>query len=149
MSADWVLVDTNVFVYATDEASPFCPAASAFLDVAGQGSFVACVAPQILLEFVSVVTNPKRVAVARSAEEAWTTAEAIADAFMVLQPPVDLFERALTLGRTLGMRKQDVFDLTLGLTALASDVTRVCTYDSSLFSKLPGLTAERPESFLT
>src|SRR5688572_25687456 len=57
MPAEHVLVDTNVFVYGADLASPHFPAASAFLDAVAAGSFHGCVTPQVLLEFVSVVTN--------------------------------------------------------------------------------------------
>jgi len=144
MSAERVLIDTNVLVYATDTASPHCPASSALLGAVAAGSFLACVAPQVLLEFVSVVTSPKRVASARTAEEAWLVADSFAQSFDVLAPPADLYQRASVLGRSLGLRTQDVFDLAIAVTALGSSVGIIYSYDPAVFSRVPGITVRVP-----
>jgi predicted nucleic acid-binding protein len=144
MSAERVLVDTNVFVYATDSASPHCPAASGFLDFIATGNFHGCVTPQVLLEFVSVVTNPKRVATVRTAEEAWDVADKIAASFTVLPPPDDLYARTSALGHSLNLARGHVFDLAIAVTALHSNVTTVWTFDVSVFTRVPGMTAHTP-----
>lgn len=144
MSAERVLIDTNVLVYATDSASPHCPAASAILAAAASGSFLGCVAPQILLEFVSVVTNPRRVVSVLAPADAWSAADSFTRAFTMLTPPADLFARVSALGRTLGTRAQDVFDLAIAVTALESDVRAIYSYDSTVFSRVPGMTVREP-----
>lgn len=141
MLADRVLIDTNVFVYATDESSPYHSSALAFIDAVGG---TGCVTPQVLFELVSVVTNPKRVARVRSTEEAWAVADLIASSLTVLVPPPDVFEQASRMGRAIGVHAHDVFDLAIGITALASGVRRVATFDSKVFSRVPGLSVERP-----
>jgi predicted nucleic acid-binding protein len=85
MSAERVLIDTNVLVYATDSASPRCPAASA-----------------------------------------------------------NLVARVSSLGTMLGTRAQDVFDLAIAVTALESDVRTIYSYDSTVFSRVPGVTVREP-----
>lgn len=144
MSAERVLIDTNVLVYATDSASPHCPAASALLAAAATGGFLGCVAPQILLEFVSVVTNHRRVASVRTPADAWSAADSFAQAFEMLTPPADLFARVALLGRTLGTRAQDVFDLAIAVTALESDVRAIYSYDSTVFSRVSGMSVREP-----
>jgi predicted nucleic acid-binding protein len=144
MPAERVLVDTNVFVYAADSTSPHCPAASDFLDAIAAGRFHGCVTPQVLFEFVSVVTNPKRVTVARTADEAWNVADRIAESFTVLPTPIDVYARASALGRSLDVARAHVVDLAIALTALYSNVTTVWTFDVSVFTRVPGLTAHTP-----
>ena len=144
MSVERVLVDTNVFVYATDTQSPHCPAASAFIDAVASGSFIGCVTPQVLLEFVSVVTNPKRVITVRTPEEAWAAADGFAASLSVVVPPEDLYARASKLAQSLKVARQDVFDLAIAITALYGDVSIVYTFDTSVFSRVPGMTVRTP-----
>ena len=59
MSAeDRALIDTNVLLYAGDQDSKYYPAANALCAAAAAGDVSACIAPQVLLEYVSIVTNP-------------------------------------------------------------------------------------------
>jgi predicted nucleic acid-binding protein len=135
MPGERVLIDTNVLVYATDTACPHCPASSALLGAVASGSLLAC---------VSVVSSPKRIASARPAEEAWGVADSFAQSFEVLMPPADLYQRASVLGRRLGLKMQDVFDLAIAITALESGVGVTCSYDSGVFSRVPGITVRVP-----
>jgi predicted nucleic acid-binding protein len=144
MSAERVLIDTNVFVYAMDAASPRCAAASTFLDDVTSGGFFGCIAPQVLFELVSVVTNPKRVASVRTAQEAWAVADSLADALAMLTPPANLYFQMSELGRSLGVKAQDVFDLSLAITALDAGVSVVYTFDPAVFSRVSGITVRTP-----
>ena len=62
------IVDTNVLIYALDTAAP--QHASSFWDAARTDAATLFVIPQILCEFYSVMTNPRRVARPRAAAEA-------------------------------------------------------------------------------
>jgi uncharacterized protein len=64
------IVDTNVLVYALDADAPQYAAARSLIEAAREGTATLFVTSQILCEFYSVVTNPRRVAKPRSAAEA-------------------------------------------------------------------------------
>jgi predicted nucleic acid-binding protein len=66
------IVDTNVLIYALDTVAPQHTAALALLDAAREDAATLFVTSQILCEFYSVVTNPRRVARPRDAAEALT-----------------------------------------------------------------------------
>jgi predicted nucleic acid-binding protein len=62
MSVDPGLVDTNVLAYASNaDDSRYAPS-RALLDEARDPSLTLYITPQILCEFYSVITNPRRVA---------------------------------------------------------------------------------------
>lgn len=74
------LVDTNVLVYAVNPLSNNHEAARSLWQSGLNGEARLCVCPQILFEFYSVVTNPKRFSPAR------TVAEAVAEVDMSYAP---------------------------------------------------------------
>src|ERR1700751_5477383 len=64
------IVDTNVLIYALDTAAPQHAAARALLDAARTDATTLFVTSQILCEFYSVLTNPRRIARPRDAADA-------------------------------------------------------------------------------
>lgn len=64
------VVDANVLVYALDVDAPQHAASLALLHASRDPATILFVTSQILAEFYSIVTNPRRVAVARSPVEA-------------------------------------------------------------------------------
>ncbi len=70
MSVEPGIVDTNVLVYALDADAPQHEAARALLEAVREASTTLFVTSQILCEFYSVVTNPRRVSKPRSAADA-------------------------------------------------------------------------------
>lgn len=64
------VLDANVLVYAFDLDAPQHAASLALLHAARDPETILFVTSQILAEFYSIVTNPRRVAVARSPAEA-------------------------------------------------------------------------------
>ncbi len=76
MSADLAMVDTNVLVYAVLEDSEHFEASHDLLDRAQAGEIPLCLAPQVLAEFYSVMTNPSRVSNPQSPEQALDVVEA-------------------------------------------------------------------------
>ncbi len=64
------IVDTNVLVYALDADAPQHGAARALLETARDAPATLFVTSQILCEFYSIVTNPRRVPNPRSAADA-------------------------------------------------------------------------------
>ena len=64
------LVDTNVLIYALFPAMPDHAASRALLDTAKAAGTNLYVAPQNLIEFFAVVTDPRRVTQPKTPDEA-------------------------------------------------------------------------------
>jgi len=145
MSAEGsALIDTNVLLYAADKKAERHEPSRRLRDAGAAGEIALSVTAQILLEYVSVITSPKRVATPSSVEDAWTDVEQFASVFSVLEPPGDLVARAIALGRELGIRGPHVFDLAIAVTMLGAGVSTVYTYDSGVFARVEGITAREP-----
>ena len=61
MPAETGIVDANILVYAMDSDAPQHAVSRTLLEAGQQASLVLYVTPQILCEFYSIVTNPRRV----------------------------------------------------------------------------------------
>jgi predicted nucleic acid-binding protein len=70
MAVEPGIVDTNVLVYALDAEAPQHATARALLKTARDAGATLFVTSQILCEFYSLVTNPRRVPRPRSATDA-------------------------------------------------------------------------------
>jgi predicted nucleic acid-binding protein len=136
------LVDTNVLVYAGDNLSMHYEASRKLRDSADGANL--CVAPQVILEYVATVTNPKRVAKASSIGDAWADAELFLSAFRLIAPGPDHLSRVTSLAKSLGIGRALVYDLALAVTMLDAGISTVYTFDDTVFSKVPGITVKTP-----
>src|ERR1051326_4272227 len=89
------LGDTNCLVYARFPAMPDHATSLALLDTAKTAGANLCVAPQNIIEFFAVVTDPRRVTQPKTADEA---VQAIDDflalpGLALLPVPADLITR--------------------------------------------------------
>jgi uncharacterized protein len=143
MSVEPGIIDTNVLVYALDADAPMHPAARVLLEAARDGASTLYVTSQILCEFYSIVTNPRRVAKPRSSGDA---VNAIADFLTFLQVlplPASAVEGWLGLLLRHPVTGGDVFDLQIIATMQANDIRRIYTFnagDFETFSELAVLT---------
>ena len=145
MSADTpVLLDTNVLAYALDTDAPQHEAAKTVCDAAAAGEFPAVITTQIVLEYVSVVTSPKRVAAPATLAEAWEDIRGFLDAFTLVSLRPEDVPRVAELSEELELSGPKVFDLGIAVSALSAGVGTVCTYDSSVFARVPGLKTVQP-----
>ena len=138
------VVDTNVLLYAADASARFHVPSRALWDRARAGDIALAVTPQILWEYFSLITSPKRVTAALAPEDAWSDIERFRVAFQIIQPPVDIVERVLALSRTASVRGPEVFDATIALTAIVSGIGVIYSYDPSVFSRVPGIEVKEP-----
>ena len=141
-----VLLDTNVLVYALDEESPHHAPSRAVVERAANGDGRHCLTSQILAEFFSIVTNPRRVTKPRTAHEA---VEAI-DAFLAM-PGISLLptgpgvvSRWLAMIRLAPVAGANVFDVQLAATALESGVSKICTFNVVHFERIDGIEVVAP-----
>lgn len=143
--SDPALLDTNVLIYAVIPAMPQHLASRALLDQAKAGGANLCVAPQNLIEFYAVVTDPRRVTQPRTSDEAL---QAIDDmmalpGLRLLPVPPDLISRWEQLLRQHLTTRKRAFDTQLVATMLGNQVTRIYTHnvaDFQYFNQLQVLT---------
>ena len=122
MSVEPGIVDTNVLVYALDADAPQHAAARALLDAARNASATLFVTSQILCEFYSIVTNPRRVPKPRAPADALTAISGFLAFLQVLPVPAHAVDGLLNLLRRHPVTGGDVFDLQIVATMQANGV---------------------------
>ena len=148
MKTSW-LIDTNVLIYSYDQTQKLHPPSYNLLECATAGGINAFISQQNLLEFLSVVTNFKRVEHPLSIDEALQKIAFYATRFPLICPlPKTLFTFVDLISKypTLGDR---TFDLYLSATALDNGITQICTWNVKHFKTISELTAKTPEEILS
>jgi predicted nucleic acid-binding protein len=89
------------------------------------------ISSQSLAEFYAIVTNPRRVTIARTVPEAITAVESILalPGLMVISPPIDIVSRWCELLRQHPVTWADIFDLQIVATMLASGIRHLYTFN--------------------
>lgn len=102
-ASDAAFLDTNILIYAADRSAAHFAACRALLDrgLAGQERLV--LSPQILSEFLAVVTNPNVMPTPLDPADAYDYTEVIAKGLELIVPTPQVFERALVLLRQTGI----------------------------------------------
>jgi uncharacterized protein len=142
-ASDATFVDTNILVYAADQSAAFHSVCRALLDRGLLGQERLVLSPQVLSEFISVVTNSNVTPSPLSSANAYAHAEVLAKSFELIVPSLQVFDRALDLLRKTGIAGKRVHDVMHAATMLENGITRIYTFDSG-FSKIPGITVSRP-----
>lgn len=140
------LIDTNVLVYAVFPAAAHHAPSRALLDLAKVAGAGLCVAPQNLVEFFSVVINPKRVTHPKTGDEALQAVDDLIalPGLTVLPVPVDVLSRWTGLLRHSAPSQKRAFDAFLAATMLGNGVTTICTYNTADFAHFPGVQPRTP-----
>ncbi len=145
MSVDPGIVDTNVLVYALDADAPQHAAARDLLEAArADASTTLFVTSQILCEFYSIVTNPRRVAKPRTAAEAMAAISDLLAFLHVLPAPAQAVDGLLDLLRRQPVTGGDVFDLQIVATMQANGVERIYTFNTADFAAFSELSIMTP-----
>ena len=138
------VLDTNVLVYAADESSEFHEASRTLRD---REDIALAVTPQILMEFYAIITDPRRVASPRSAEEArGEVAKYVHSPHIVtLHPSPDVLTRVIALLAAYPqVTRQNIFDLFIVATMLGNGVNRIYTFNDQDFSLFTEVEVLRP-----
>ena len=141
---DSFFVDANVLVYAATKDDPRNRAARALLKDSSRGTIH--ISPQIVTEFYSTITSPKRVTVPYAPLEAVEFIEILLEYEHVSILPIsqDVPGRLLTLLKTNQVRVPHVFDLQIVATMLTHGVTKLFTYNGSDFRQFPDVELFEP-----
>jgi predicted nucleic acid-binding protein len=157
MAISW-LIDSNVLVYAffhkPDEEGGQEPEAKLRFDsrtvitLAAEGKLSSCVAQQNLLEFLAIVTSPKRVASPVTLVEALRACEAYLSFCSLLTPKPSTYLTFETLAKKSRGARERIFDFYLAATAIDNELSHVCTWNTKHLRPLPGLTVATPSQVI-
>ena len=136
-----ILFDANVLIHAHAVDSPFHAIARHVRDQAAQGLMEACLSPQVLCEFFSVITDER---VARPALPAAQAKREIRyywheSRFTRILPTEHTIHRLVQLLERRHIRGSDIFDVFLVATMLENGVRTIYTQnvrDFEVYSEL-------------
>lgn len=145
MSIEPGFLDANILVYAVNLDAPQYSASRALLDAAVDPTIKLYVTSQILCEFYSIITNPRRVAAVSSPTEALDIVAAVLalPGVQVLPIPPKAVQGWMDLLRRRPVKGANVFDLQIVAAMQANGIQRIYTFntgDFAAFSELSVLT---------
>ena len=110
------------------------------------GGIDAVIAPQILYEFYSVVTNPRRIEPPLSREMAIEICMTMQESpeLVKITPSPNTPREAFSLVEEHGIKGAGVFDCVLAATAKENDVEAIYTQNVGDFERFDFLTVENP-----
>src|SRR5271165_6936707 len=148
MSVEPGIVDANVLAYATNADVPNHAASRALLDAARDPSVTLYVTSQILCEFYSVITNPRRVAAPCSSTEDLSISPTLLalPGIDVLPSPARAVTALVELLHRQPVTGGEVFDLQIVATMQANNVQRIYTFNIEDFEVFPELIVVVPGS---
>jgi predicted nucleic acid-binding protein len=140
------VLDANVLAYAVNADAPQHIASRTLLEAARDPLKTLFVTSQILCEFYSVITNPRRVAVATSPTEALRIIAAVLalPGMRVLPAPARTVAGWMELLRRHPVTGGDVFDLQIVATMQANGVHRIYTFNGGDFEIFPEVAVVTP-----
>jgi predicted nucleic acid-binding protein len=146
MSAEHAVIDTNVLVYAHFPSSPHHAASYDLLRRAERGEIGLAIVPQVVAEFVSVVTNPKRVSPPKSIEEAVEAVHRVmAIPNVVLLPfPEKATQTFLSLLLTHPATGPEIFDRQIAAVMIEYGIQTVYTFNVRDFANIPDVMPREP-----
>jgi len=148
MKKSW-LIDSNVLVYSYDETVKQHDLSYYIVEKAMSGEISACLAQQNLLEFISVVTNPKRVLNPLSTDEALEKINSyISSNIRIISPlPTTIFTFHYLIQIYPAIRER-IFDVYLAATAFDNNVGRICTFNIRHLKNILSLEVKTPEEVI-
>lgn len=132
-----IAVDTNILVYAVMQDDPHHMSSRRFVETVAKGLVSACVFPQNLPEFYSVVTNPRRVSSPLSVTDALREVSNLRNVFHLVNPQESSLDRLLELVAESGTTQSDVFDAFIVSQMCDAGIEVICTYNGQDFSCFP------------
>lgn len=135
-----VLLDTNVLVYAHNQASPLHSKALTLVKTVVEGSIRGVLAHQNLLEFYSIVTDKKRIPKPLSCKQAYELIEEyLNSSFKIIYPNSQTILEGLSLGQNLQFKNGKIFDAYLVATLFSNNIKSIITANVKDFNHFSGL----------
>jgi toxin-antitoxin system PIN domain toxin len=137
-----VLVDTNVLVYSTVKSCPKFQEARAWLDQMFKRGDSLVIIPQIIREYLVVLTRGKIFTETFTIDQALREIEAILKTVVVLDETVQVAEQLWALVRKHNVQGKSVHDANLVAGMLTYGVQRLATYNTADFKRFTEITME-------
>ena len=142
------LIDSNVLISSYDETEEQHAASYTLMERAMAGEIPTCIAHQNLLEFIAVVTHPRRVTHPLSLGQALNhVSEYIAGLDLISPGPTTFFTFEGLLRMYPALRER-VFDVYLMATALDNGVEEICSWDTQHLGKVTSFVVKTPIEIL-
>jgi uncharacterized protein len=139
MSVEPGVIDTNILVYAMDADHPHHAPSRALLDAARNSSTTLYVTSQVVCEFYSIVTNPRRVPKPRSSADAIAAISGMLTFLRVLPSPARVVTALMELLQRHPVTGADIFDLQIVATMRTNSIQRIYTFNAGDFEAFPEL----------
>jgi toxin-antitoxin system PIN domain toxin len=150
MSAERFAVDTNVLVYAHFPSSPHHAASYALLQRAERQEITLCVFPQVVAEFISVVTNPRRVSPSKTVEDAVQAVRRVlaTPGVVLLSLPESATSTFLDLLLAHPATGPEIVDRQLVAAMMEHGIGTMVTFNVNDFAGIPNVTAKEPAALI-
>jgi predicted nucleic acid-binding protein len=142
-----ILLDTNILVYAIQSDTPHHDASRQLMERVASGTLLACLFPQILLEFYAVITDARRMEKPATTDEGLELVKRFSTLCPVLQPSPAALNTLFSLAAESGVAGQRVFDVYIAAQMIDAGIQTICTYNIKDFAGYP-VTALTPEGIL-
>ena len=147
-----IFFDSNIFIYAETREDAHHEEAKSLRDLALTGQISACISPQILSGFFSVVTHegrggpeqPLSPSVAGELVRTYNESEDIA----VIYPGPQTIGLMLSFLESHPVSGARIHDLRIAATMIENGITSIATYDEHVFAHLPGITVVNPPELI-
>jgi len=121
------MLDSNILVYAWWQEGLENEVARRVRDDAVTGDLVACLCPQVLQEFASIITDSRKYESPFSSEQAATQVRMYTACLPLIFPGPDTVELFADMVETYGIVRQHVHDTSIAATMLTNGVRRIYT----------------------
>ena len=136
------MVDTNVLVYSTVVSSPWYQEARQWLVALVSKGVELCITPQIVREYLVVLTRGDIFEQRFTPEEALGELEAVLPTLTLLDETEETVSYLRNLVRHYQVRGKNTHDTNIVATMLAHGVTRLVTYNSDDFRRFQEIILE-------
>lgn len=137
-----VLVDTNVLVYSTVKNCPKFQEARVWLDRILKRGDSLVIIPQIIREYLVVLTRGKIFTETFTVDQALLEVEAILKTVVVLDETVQVADQLRVLVRKHNVQGKSVHDANLVAAMLTYGVQRLATYSTADFRRFTEISME-------
>lgn len=126
MAADPRMIDTNVLIYSTVAGNPWHTNARQWLADLQDAGHPLCVSPQIVREFLVVLTRGEVFSQTFTPAKALDTFAALRPSLVILPETLQAFEQLLSLVRHYDVKGKAIHDAQIVANMLVHDVISTC-----------------------
>ena len=141
-----ILFDSNILIFAHNLDSPHHLKAKQLMGDALNLNLKVCIAHQNVLEFFSVITNPKRIQNSLPLQKAFWVIEnyLLCEEVRKIYPSSTTLSKTISIAKNLSLNQAEIFDCYLAQTMLDNQVFSIYTDNTSHFQHYETIKAINP-----